>query len=268
MFSLLRNRFGAPGIIAVVALVFAMVGGAYAAKKYVITSTSQIKPSVLKALKGAAGAPGATGAAGAKGDAGANGSNGTNGTNGVSVTSQPATVGECPAGGTKFTSASGTGKACNGEDGAQGDPWVPNNTLPPGATLTGAWTFGKTTGAQQVYVPISFPIPLAAALDENHVHFIEKNGKETIFDGVTPFVEKVPTDCLGTPAAPSAKPGHLCIYTRDLAQTSQVISNILNIEKVGAESQIGASTAGARVFFEVNNANGQGVGSWAVTAPN
>lgn len=268
MLSLLRNRFGIPGVIAVAALVFAMVGGAYAAKKYVITSTSQIKPSVLKSLKGAAGPAGTAGTPGAAGANGTNGSNGTAGTNGVSVTSKAATVGECPAGGTQFTSASGTSKACNGEDGAQGEPWVPNNTLPPGATLTGAWTFGKTTGAEQVYVPISFPIPLPApGLDENHVHFIAKNGKEKIFNGMG-FVEQLPADCLGSSVAPTAKPGHLCIYTRDLAQTSSVISNVLNIEKVGAENAIGASTAGSRVFFEVNAAGGQGVGAWAVTAPN
>jgi hypothetical protein len=31
MFSTLRNRFGIPGVISVIALVFAMLGGAYAA---------------------------------------------------------------------------------------------------------------------------------------------------------------------------------------------------------------------------------------------
>ena len=37
MFSLLRNRFGIPGVISVVVLVFAMSGGAFAAK-FVVTS--------------------------------------------------------------------------------------------------------------------------------------------------------------------------------------------------------------------------------------
>ena len=41
MFSLLKNRLGIPGIIAIIALVFAMGGAAFAAKKYVITSTKQ-----------------------------------------------------------------------------------------------------------------------------------------------------------------------------------------------------------------------------------
>jgi|SRR5215218_3454821 len=133
MSSLLRNRIGVPGIISVVALVFAMAGGAYAAKKYVITSTSQIKPSVLKALKGQAGpagAPGAPGAAGAKGDRGEVGANGTNGTNGT--------------------------------NGVDGSPWTAGGTLPGNATETGVW--GAGFRAAGLYLdPISFQIPLEEA---------------------------------------------------------------------------------------------------------
>ena len=38
--------------MATLALIFAMSGGAYAASHYLITSTKQIKPSVLGHLKG------------------------------------------------------------------------------------------------------------------------------------------------------------------------------------------------------------------------
>ncbi|MGH2879601.1 MAG: hypothetical protein ACRDK4_08360, partial [Solirubrobacteraceae bacterium] len=55
------------------ALVFAMTGGAYAAKKYLITNTKQISPKVLKQLKGA---KGPAGPAGPEGKAGAPGSPG------------------------------------------------------------------------------------------------------------------------------------------------------------------------------------------------
>jgi hypothetical protein len=56
---------------------------------------------------------GVPGAPGAKGDTGPQGNPGTNGT---SVTSQPLSTGDanCPAGGGKFTSVTGTTYACNG----------------------------------------------------------------------------------------------------------------------------------------------------------
>ena len=47
MFSRIRKRLTYANVAMTMALVFAMTGGAYAAKKYVITSTKQIKPSVL-----------------------------------------------------------------------------------------------------------------------------------------------------------------------------------------------------------------------------
>jgi hypothetical protein len=65
--------------IATVALFFSIVGTGLAASKYLITSTSQIKPSVLKSLRGdrgPAGAPGAQGLQGLQGAAGAAGAAG------------------------------------------------------------------------------------------------------------------------------------------------------------------------------------------------
>jgi Collagen triple helix repeat (20 copies) len=61
------------GIIASLALFFALGGSAVAANHYLVTSSSQIKPSVLKGLHGPAGAKGAKGAAGANGAAGPTG---------------------------------------------------------------------------------------------------------------------------------------------------------------------------------------------------
>ena len=111
-----KFRWPSPSMaIAIAALFFALGGGAVAAiqSHYVITSTKQIKPSVLKALKGpkgpagqsvtglsgpqgpqgpigatgatgATGAKGATGPAGPKGDTGAAGSTGAAGAQGPS----------------------------------------------------------------------------------------------------------------------------------------------------------------------------------------
>jgi len=63
MLSALRSRVTYANVTATLALLFAMTGGAYAAKAYLITSTKQIKPSVLKSLQGKAGAKGANAAA-------------------------------------------------------------------------------------------------------------------------------------------------------------------------------------------------------------
>lgn len=79
------SRLPRPAMTLVVGLIVGMLisaGGAFAAKKYVLSSTSQVKPSVLKKLKGKkgaagkAGAPGAPGAAGPAGPAGAAGKGG------------------------------------------------------------------------------------------------------------------------------------------------------------------------------------------------
>lgn len=79
----MRRHLNYANVVATFALVFAMSGGALAAHHYLINSTKQIKPSVLKSLKGKTGKTGATGAAGPQGPAGVNGTNGTNGTNGI-----------------------------------------------------------------------------------------------------------------------------------------------------------------------------------------
>jgi hypothetical protein len=63
-------------VIACLALFVAMTGTGIAANKYLITSTKQIKPSVLKQLKGAKGPRGAKGPAGAAGVAGSTGASG------------------------------------------------------------------------------------------------------------------------------------------------------------------------------------------------
>ncbi len=69
-------------VVATLALVFAMAGGAAAASHYLITSSKQISPKVLKELK-KPGATGATGPAGAHGETGPAGPAGANGTNGA-----------------------------------------------------------------------------------------------------------------------------------------------------------------------------------------
>src|SRR5256885_12061618 len=71
--SRLRRHLNYANVIATLALFFALSGGALAAKHYLINSTKQINPKVLKALKGNRGAKGATGATGPPGTASAAG---------------------------------------------------------------------------------------------------------------------------------------------------------------------------------------------------
>jgi len=85
----MRKRLSYANVTATLALVFAMSGGALAANHYLINSTKQINPKVLKKLtgkpgtNGTAGATGATGATGAVGPAGSPGKEGSKGEKGL-----------------------------------------------------------------------------------------------------------------------------------------------------------------------------------------
>ena len=87
-----KFRWPSPSMaIAIAALFFALGGGAAAAiqSHYLITSTKQIKPSVLKQLKGARGPRGATGATGSQGAQGLKGDTGLQGSKGDTGTTGP-----------------------------------------------------------------------------------------------------------------------------------------------------------------------------------
>ena len=86
MFSTLRNRFGIPGVISVIALVFAMFGGAYAASN---SSGGGKATASAKAKKGPKGPKGATGPAGPAGAAGPAGPAGPKGDAGATGTKAP-----------------------------------------------------------------------------------------------------------------------------------------------------------------------------------
>ena len=124
-------------VVACLALFVASAGTSIAASHYLITSTKQIKPSVLKQLKGARGpaGPSATPAAalpGQKGDTGATGATGPAGPKGDTGAAGPAGP-QGSKGNTGDTGAAGPpGSAgANGSNGSQGPK---GDTGAPGAT--------------------------------------------------------------------------------------------------------------------------------------
>jgi hypothetical protein len=213
MFSLLRNRFGIPGVISVIALVFAMLGGAYAANnsdggKASASAKAKKGPRGPKGATGPAGPQGPAGANGKDGAAGANGKDGTNGANGTSVTTASFSgVGHgCQEGGVVVKSAGPEVGVCNGAEGEEGSPWTAGGTLPEGATETGGWSMtlnGSGIGA----TAISFPVPMA-----------EEKGPANV--KVIGIAEAAPAECEddeheGTASVgnPEATPGFLCVYS-------------------------------------------------------
>ncbi len=253
----LRKRLSFANVTATLALVFAMSGGAYAASHYLITSTKQISPKVLKALAGKpgpagpAGAPGAAGAAGA-GTPGAQGPQGPEGKAGTSVTGAAASSGECKNGGEKYTSASGSTAVCNGENGTTGF----TETLPAGKTETGAWTDSHAKEGEVRFETISFNIPLETA-------------------PAAEFVKGAPTaNCPGSAAAPKAKPGFLCLYDSVPAEEYvSVIPKFGNPETAFASGE-GPGRTGVQLELETKLAPAiaetfgyaEDGGTWAVTA--
>lgn len=256
MISVIRKRVTYANVALTLALVFLMSGGALAAGHYLITSTKQINPKVLKALKGASGANGRNGDTGAqgpqgpqgaKGEAGAIGApggEGKAGSNGASVITTAVPVGSAKCeekGGAEFKVGAGTATfACNGETGF-------TEALPTGKTETGVWA--TTPSAEGfAWVSISFNIPLAVALNAEHVHYVAASG-----NGST---------CPGTAVEPKAEPGNLCVYESDELNLTHEPQNVIDL---GARP--GASRVGAVVVFEAGASGPRlGLGSWAVTA--
>ncbi len=73
LFSAIRARMTYANVVATLALLFAMSGGALAAQHYLINSTKQINPKVLKKLHGARGTRGEVGPNGLVGPQGVQG---------------------------------------------------------------------------------------------------------------------------------------------------------------------------------------------------
>jgi len=249
--SRLREPFGKAGlIVAVVALVFAMLGGAYAAtaskrhhkkaggavvlaKKF----SKKFSKAYSKAFSKRFAVAGPAGPQGPKGDNGSNGAVGAQG----------------PKGDTGATGPQGP-QGEQGPEGAEGSPWTMGGTLPSGSTETGAWLLDE-----EGLAAVSFAIPLSDAtvayLDEGsgffsngpHVHILEEGEGET-------------TECPGTVSEPAAASGELCVY---IGNTSTAPETML---VVPPEATLTGGVASGGGIVTLGGAGG-GRGSFAVTAP-
>lgn len=263
-----RDRLGAngPGLtVAVIALIFALAGGAFAASGGLSGKQKKETEKIAKKFAGKAGANGAAGPAGSQGSPGAKGDKGDAGNQGPAGKSVKVTA--ITAGGSACEGRSGTlvkeEGAPTGVEVCEGSPWTAGGTLPSGAMETGAFSVQGSSEdagdtANGLFTSISFPIPLPEPIDAAHV--------------ITLPTFPPPDGCkdaqgeVGTVEEPVAEPGFLCIYSGgELAGTF-----IEKVERPGSifAEEGGASTTGARLRFEVPTepfaiANG----SFAVTAP-
>jgi hypothetical protein len=291
MFSTLRNRFGIPGVISVIALVFAMFGGAYAASNSSGGPKATASAKAKKGPKGPKGATGPAGPAGPQGPAGANGKDGSNGSNGTPgtagtpgksvVTASFEGTGE-PAGepceenggnSIKVEGSAETRYACNGAEGAQGNPgspWTAGGTLPVGSTETGAWDIPPTTTGEvgQVFgeATMSFPIQLTQALDASHVHYINPAELEVSLNEEGELVEEPSTQCLGNATSPSATSGNFCLYAARMTAGAFAVSGAIHNPAQEVAGAAGTGKAGA--WFRVTKFGSailDAHGTWAVT---
>jgi hypothetical protein len=240
MFSALRRRLTYTNVGVTLALFFSMSGGALAAGHYLITSTKQIKPSVLSSLKGKTGPAGANGAAGSAGPAGGQGVKGETGATGP----------QGPEG--KEGREGKPGK--EGKAGKEGSPWTAGGTLPPEKTETGTWSFGATPieaeGELTFEVPISFSIPLEEGIEGAHSHYVTKSEQEHVISAPSP-----PAECQGSVEKPSAAPGSLCVYESYTQPSNGKFKMIMINPEAGS---VGAGTTGAVMRTIVTNEEHEG----------
>jgi Collagen triple helix repeat (20 copies) len=241
-----REPFGKAGLtVAICALVLAMVGGAYAAGKLTSPQKKEVE-KIAKKFAGKPGAPGANGTNGASGKEGPEGLPGQQGKQGI----------QGPPGTTGFT-----------------------KTLPKGETETGDWSLVTHAGGtfEEVGNSASFNIPLAA----NPVpHYIRATGEEPFYNAVTEKEEEqLQPACPGSAAAPTAKPGSLCVYASREERTAtnpigsiivpkvcSVVSEAANHSACTLDSP-GADKYGfALATFSKESGAVNVVGTWAVTA--
>jgi hypothetical protein len=272
MLSRLREHFGTGAlIVSAIALIFALIGGAYAATNS--GGGGKATASAKRGPRGPKGPPGPAGPAGAQGPqgpAGANGKDGTNGSNGAAGLQGP----------TGPTGKNGT----NGTPGAPGavGPTGPTGTfggetLPIGMTETGVWGFSSFAdeGPEEeedsleedlVIVPISFQIPIPTGGDDYKIRVQTVDPEfDTTCGGGSGGVG-------GSPDEPKAPPMTMCVFLRPGGEGTGGggLKNAEFFEALPAGGLPPTFNAhptpyGAFLLLQMTG-DGWGGGTWAVTA--
>ena len=269
MFSALRKQVTPATIVALMALVFALTGGAFAASgggggaspaKPNVSVGSTVALATLAKSKakakvgprgpaGPAGKAGASGAQGPVGPAGAQGAQGTAGAAGAKGETGP----QGPEGKAGKPGANGE----NGENGTTGF----TDTLPAGKIETGTWAVRGTvkTEGEKLVTAISFPIPLSAPAS---IEYIESSTNPQF-------------ECPGGVEKPQAEPrvlapgvteGILCVYAGKALLGQEGLEGPLFIKPAGGAGP--TETTGVEMVFTATKKVGEEVsaeGTWAVT---
>jgi hypothetical protein len=272
----LREPFGKAGLtVAVIALVFAMLGGAYAASGLNSKQKKEVK-AIAKSFQGtgpagAQGPAGPAGPAGAKGDSGAPGAKGDTGSAGnagaagksaeaIPFSGARGPIGgvTCSEGGLEVKSASPATLVCNGKKGEKGEKGEDGEggtgggtELPAGESLYGHWGYATTGGLAASPISFNLHYPDEAGPEFNFVTFEEVENEEA------------PEGCPGNVDAPAAEPGHLCVYEIKIKDFPPGhFEELITLES----ETYGVDSYGVTLFFSAGEF-GASTGSWAVTAP-
>ena len=131
-------------------------------------------------------------------------------------------------------------------DGIDSANLLPSGVLPGGRTVRGTFAILGTSASQVAFASISYPVRMPAAPTPHYI----------------PLGGAVPAGCSGTPSAPGAAPGHLCVFESRTTNDSNFncVFNPIAFN-CGAASVygFGVSQTGSVAGWDVG-------GTWAVTA--
>jgi hypothetical protein len=260
-----------PGLtVAIVALIVALTGTAFAAAKLNGTQKKEVE-KIAKKFAGKPGAPGAQGAqgpvgpqgpGGPKGDTGPEGKKGDKGDEGIagkSVEVTPIAAGdafECEERGGALVKNEGAVsgvEVCAGRQGEKGEPWTAGGVLPPNSSEYGSWAVSGSESDEAglvTAIPFFLPMPVAE-MTASEVHY---QG-----EGVSFF-----SHCGSNGESPEAEPGQLCVYNNSMDDF--IHANYIAIENA-AFREPGAASTGAVLHFAAPDGPVQVSGTYVVRAP-